>query len=72
MLIVAIAIKVEGGWRAPVFYRQERVGLHGSTFELLKFRSMRVDAEKQGKAQWAAKKDPRVTRVGVVLGTGAR
>ena len=67
MLLVIVAIKIEGGWGAPVFYRQERVGLHGSTFQLLKFRSMRVDAEKQGQAQWAAKKDPRVTRVGAII-----
>jgi len=67
MLLVMMAIKLEEGWRAPVFYRQERVGLHGSTFELLKFRSMQVHAEENGQAQWAAKKDPRVTRVGAII-----
>ena len=67
MLATALAIKLEEGWRAPVFYRQRRVGLLGRTFELLKFRSMRVDAEKNGQAQWASKNDPRVTRVGAFI-----
>ena len=67
MIATAIAIKLEEGWRAPVFYRQRRVGLLGRPFELLKFRSMRVDAEKNGQAQWAAKDDPRVTRVGAFI-----
>jgi sugar transferase (PEP-CTERM system associated) len=67
MLTTMIAIKVEDGWRAPVFYRQERVGLWGKPFQLLKFRSMRIDAEANGKAQWAQKQDPRVTRVGAVI-----
>jgi sugar transferase (PEP-CTERM system associated) len=67
MLITALAIKLEEGWRAPVFYRQERVGLGGKTFELLKFRSMRTDAEKAGQAVWAQKNDTRVTRVGGII-----
>lgn len=67
MLATAIAIKTEDGWRAPVFYRQERVGLGGQPFKLLKFRSMRVDAESDGEARWAEKHDPRVTRVGAVI-----
>jgi sugar transferase (PEP-CTERM system associated) len=66
MLATAIAIKLEEGWRAPVLYRQERVGLGGRTFRLLKFRSMRIDAEAQG-AQWAQKDDSRVTRVGAFI-----
>jgi sugar transferase (PEP-CTERM system associated) len=66
-LATAIAIKLEDGWRAPVFYRQERAGLGGRTFNLLKFRSMRVDAESDGEARWAAKNDPRITRVGAVI-----
>jgi sugar transferase (PEP-CTERM system associated) len=57
----AILIKLESP--GPVFYRQERVGLHGRRFMILKFRSMRVDAEKDG-PRWAAKNDNRVTRVG--------
>jgi sugar transferase (PEP-CTERM system associated) len=67
MLATALAIKLEEGWGAPVFYRQRRVGLLGRSFELLKFRSMRVDAEKDGQAQWATRNDPRVTRVGAVI-----
>ena len=63
LLIAVVAIKLEEGPAAPVLYRQVRVGLEGAHFNVLKFRSMRVDAE-SGKAQWAAKRDPRVTRVG--------
>jgi sugar transferase (PEP-CTERM system associated) len=62
MLATAIAIFLESG--APIVYRQERVGRGGRIFTLLKFRSMRVDAEKDGKAQWAQANDARVTRVG--------
>ncbi|MDA8348371.1 MAG: sugar transferase, partial [Pseudomonadota bacterium] len=62
-----LAIKFEEGWGAPVFYRQRRVGVLGQPFELMKFRSMRIDAEKNGQAQWAAKNDPRVTRVGAFI-----
>jgi sugar transferase (PEP-CTERM system associated) len=67
MLVTAMAIKLEDGWRAPVFYRQERVGLAGRTFRLLKFRSMRTDAEASGEARWAEQNDPRVTSVGGVI-----
>ena len=63
MLLAVLAIKLEEGPGAPVLYRQVRVGLEGRRFNVLKFRSMRVDAER-GQAQWAAKEDPRVTRVG--------
>jgi len=52
--------------RGPLFYRQERVGLHGKTFMVLKFRSMCTDAEKDG-PQWAAKNDARVTKVGAFI-----
>ena len=64
MLLTALAIKLSEGWRAPIFYRQVRVGQYGRPFKLLKFRSMREDAERDGKAQWAQKNDSRVTRVG--------
>ncbi len=64
IVATAIAIKLEDGMSAPVLYRQPRVGYGGKVFPLLKFRSMRTDAEKNGKAQWAQKNDPRVTRVG--------
>ena len=63
MLLAMLAIKLEEGPAAPVLYRQVRVGLEGRRFNVLKFRSMRVDAER-GRAQWAAKADPRVTKVG--------
>ena len=62
MALVALAIKLDS--RGPVIFRQKRVGLGGRPFELLKFRSMRVDAEQANGAQWAASNDPRATRVG--------
>lgn len=65
MLVTALCILFEDG--APVFYRQERVGKGGKTFMVLKFRSMRSDAEKSGKPQWATADDPRVTRVGRII-----
>lgn len=64
MVLVAIAILVEGKGKGPILYRQVRVGQNWRLFQVLKFRSMRVDAEKDGVAQWADKKDDRVTRVG--------
>lgn len=67
MLLTALAIRLESGWRAPVLYRQERVGEHGQTFQLIKFRSMRVDAEGDGVARWATPDDDRVTRVGRII-----
>ncbi len=67
MALVAIAIKLEDGWRAPVMYSQTRVGLEGRGFKLFKFRSMRVDAETDGQVVWAAKQDARVTRVGSLI-----
>ncbi len=66
MLCAALAIRLEDGWRAPILYRQRRVGRYGEIFDVLKFRSMSVDAEQNG-AVWAAKNDPRVTRVGAVM-----
>jgi sugar transferase (PEP-CTERM system associated) len=65
MVITALLIALES--RGPVLYRQERVGLNGKTFNVVKFRSMRTDAEKDGKPQWASLKDDRVTRVGQVI-----
>ncbi|PXV61426.1 sugar transferase, PEP-CTERM system associated/exopolysaccharide biosynthesis polyprenyl glycosylphosphotransferase [Dyella jiangningensis] len=64
MLLEMLAIRIESGAGQPILYRQERVGAHGRTFLLLKFRSMRTDAERDGVARWAAKNDDRVTRVG--------
>jgi len=62
MIATAIAIKLESP--GSIIYRQERVGLGGKTFSILKFRSMRNDAEKDGKPQWAQTGDARVTKVG--------
>ena len=64
MALAALAIRLESP--GPVLYRQERAGLHGSGFTLLKFRSMRIDAEAAGPA-WAALRDPRATRIGGFL-----
>jgi sugar transferase (PEP-CTERM system associated) len=64
MLLTMLAIKLEDGVGAPVLYGQPRVGYAGRVFRVLKFRSMRVDAEKDGKARWAQANDDRVTRVG--------
>jgi len=55
-------IAIDGG--GPIIFRQERVGLRGARINVLKFRSMTHDAEKDGKAEWASPNDPRVTRVG--------
>jgi sugar transferase (PEP-CTERM system associated) len=63
--VTVLMIALEDG--APILYRQERVGLRGRTFNVLKFRTMRKDAEKDGKASWASVGDTRITRVGRVL-----
>ena len=65
MALTALLIKLEDG--GPVFYRQDRVGQGNRPFALLKFRSMRVNAEPDGAPQWAAKNDERVTRLGGFL-----
>ncbi|MFQ5783232.1 MAG: TIGR03013 family XrtA/PEP-CTERM system glycosyltransferase [Alphaproteobacteria bacterium] len=61
----ALAVRLES--HGPIFYRQERIGLAGRPFMLLKFRSMKVDAEDDGVPRWAAAKDSRVTRVGAFI-----
>jgi Undecaprenyl-phosphate glucose phosphotransferase len=63
--LIALIIKLTT--KGPVFYRQERCGLNGKTFHMLKFRSMRVDAEQQTGAVWTSKDDPRRTRFGTFL-----
>lgn len=67
MLITILAIVLEDGLRAPILYRQRRVGLDGHEFDVLKFRSMRIDAEQDGKARWATGSDDRITRVGRII-----
>lgn len=59
--VFALIVKLDS--KGPAFFRQKRVGLYGEPFYLLKLRSMRVDAEKDG-AKWAAENDDRITRVG--------
>jgi sugar transferase (PEP-CTERM system associated) len=66
MLIVAIAILIESRFKGPILYRQVRVGELDQDFEVLKFRSMRTDAEMNG-AQMARQNDDRVTKVGKVI-----
>ena len=65
LLITALAIKLESS--GPILYRQERVGLRGRRFVLLKFRSMSLDAEENGGPMWALRDDPRATRIGALI-----
>jgi sugar transferase (PEP-CTERM system associated) len=65
MILAAFLIALES--RGPILYRQERVGLNGRPFSVAKFRSMRTDAEKDGKPRWASANDSRVTRVGAII-----
>jgi sugar transferase (PEP-CTERM system associated) len=67
MLLTALLIVIEDGW--PILYSQERVGLEGRRFRVVKFRSMRRDAEKEGQPVWASAKDGRITRVGRIIRT---
>jgi Undecaprenyl-phosphate glucose phosphotransferase len=64
LLVLAILVRLDS--HGPVFYRQERVGMNGRRFSMLKFRSMRVDAEAHGPG-WSTAQDPRRTRLGEVL-----
>ena len=65
MFVIAIVIKLSS--KGPVFYRQMRTGRYGKTFEILKFRSMSVDAEKTTGPVWARQNDPRITPIGRFL-----
>lgn len=65
MLLTALCIFIEDG--TPILYRQERVGKDGHRFMVMKFRSMRNNAEEAGKPQWACENDPRTTRVGRII-----
>ncbi|MCM3253611.1 sugar transferase [Priestia aryabhattai] len=64
LLLFCLVIKLES--KGPAFFLQERVGIHGRSFHIIKLRSMNVNAEKNG-AQWAVKNDPRVTKVGAFI-----
>lgn len=64
-LLTALFVKIDS--KGPIFYRQERVGKNGKTFEVIKFRSMFTDAEKEGEPIWAAADDDRVTRIGRII-----
>jgi Undecaprenyl-phosphate glucose phosphotransferase len=66
-LLALIAVLVKLSSPGPIFYRQERCGLNGRPFHMLKFRSLRVDAEQKTGAVWAVKDDPRRTRLGAFL-----
>ncbi|MHA4412346.1 sugar transferase [Bacillus cereus] len=64
LLLFVLAIKIESN--GPAFFLQERVGLNGRVFNIIKLRSMYIDAEKNG-AQWAKKNDARVTKIGAFI-----
>jgi sugar transferase (PEP-CTERM system associated) len=65
-IILLFALLVRMDSKGPAFFRQERVGLYGEPFQLIKLRSMRTDAEKDG-AKWAEENDPRITRMGRII-----
>lgn len=64
-LLIALAVKVSS--RGPVFFRQERVGLNGRVFRMLKFRTMLIGSREEGDTRWTCDNDPRRTAVGVFL-----
>jgi Undecaprenyl-phosphate glucose phosphotransferase len=64
-LLIAMAVRVSS--RGPVFFSQERVGLNGRVFRMLKFRTMRVGSREEGDTRWTSDNDPRRTAVGVFL-----
>jgi Undecaprenyl-phosphate glucose phosphotransferase len=66
-VMAAIALLIKLTSPGPIFYSQERCGLNGQSFKMLKFRSMRVDAEQKSGAVWAIKDDPRKTKLGAFL-----
>jgi len=64
-ILTAVLIKLDS--KGPIFYRQERVGQNGHIIKVIKFRSMKTDAEADGKPVWATSDDDRVTRVGRII-----
>ena len=64
LILISALIYLED--RGPIFYQQKRTGVNGSIIKILKFRSMKIDAEKEG-IQWAQKSDPRITRIGSII-----
>ena len=66
-LLALIGVLIKLTSPGPIFYSQERCGLNGRTFKMLKFRSMRADAEQKSGAVWAVKDDPRKTKIGDFL-----
>lgn len=66
-LMVIIGLLIKSTSKGPVLYRQERIGMDGNTFQMLKFRTMRVDAEKETGPAWAKVNDPRRTSIGALL-----
>ncbi len=67
MLLTMLIIKIEGRFKAPVLYKQVRVGVSWRLFKVIKFRSMRIDAEQAGNPRMAQKNDSRVTRIGAFI-----
>jgi len=65
LMIVALLVKIDS--QGPALFRQERLGVNGKVFEIYKFRSMVVNAEKQGSGVYSGKNDSRVTRIGKIL-----
>ena len=63
-IVIATSIAIKSESKGAIFYKQERSGLNGRTFKIIKFRSMRSDAEKLSGPVWSTKDDPRITRVG--------
>jgi sugar transferase (PEP-CTERM system associated) len=66
-LMLLTMVLIWTGSKGPIFYRQPRVGFNGKNFDVIKFRSMRTDAEQDGKPRWALADDDRITPLGKVI-----